>query len=58
MDVVVYGAGVAGAALACWLRQHGFTPTVVERAGGYATGLRGRCWTCWTGWPCWTRSEH
>ncbi|MEN3536766.1 FAD-dependent monooxygenase [Microbispora sp. ZYX-F-249] len=46
MDVLVCGAGVAGAALAYWLRHHGFTPTVVEhapglRAGGYATGLRG-----------------
>ncbi|MEW9555337.1 FAD-dependent monooxygenase [Nonomuraea sp. NPDC050783] len=46
MDVLVCGAGVAGAALAYWLRHHRFTPTVVERApgvrtGGYATGLRG-----------------
>ncbi|TDD49309.1 FAD-dependent oxidoreductase [Nonomuraea terrae] len=46
MDVLVCGAGVAGAALAYWLRHHGFTATVVERtprvrAGGYAAGLRG-----------------
>ncbi|MEV1005644.1 FAD-dependent monooxygenase [Nonomuraea sp. NPDC050202] len=46
MDVLVCGAGVAGPALAYWLRHHGFTPTVVERAprmraGGYAAGLRG-----------------
>ncbi|MEV0622305.1 FAD-dependent monooxygenase [Nonomuraea sp. NPDC050404] len=46
MDVLVCGAGVAGIALAYWLRHHGFTPTVVERAprvraGGYAAGLRG-----------------
>ncbi|MEU4511215.1 FAD-dependent monooxygenase [Nonomuraea wenchangensis] len=46
MDVLVCGAGIAGAALAYWLRHHGFTPTVVERAprvraGGYAAGLRG-----------------
>ncbi|WP_440089561.1 FAD-dependent monooxygenase [Streptosporangium sp. LJ11] len=46
MDVLVCGTGVAGVALAYWLRHHGFTPTVVERAprvrpGGYATGLRG-----------------
>ncbi|QYC42037.1 hypothetical protein Nocox_22165 [Nonomuraea coxensis DSM 45129] len=46
MDVLVCGAGVAGAALAYWLRHHGLTPTVVERApraraGGCAAGLRG-----------------
>ncbi|MET8862929.1 FAD-dependent oxidoreductase [Nonomuraea sp. NPDC004580] len=34
MDVLVCGAGVAGAALAYWLRHHGFIPTVVERAPG------------------------
>ncbi|TXK39999.1 hypothetical protein FR742_10730 [Nonomuraea sp. C10] len=46
MDVLVCGAGVAGAALAYWVLHHGFTPTVVERAprvraGGCAAGLRG-----------------
>ncbi|MGP3960532.1 FAD-dependent monooxygenase [Nonomuraea sp. 3N208] len=46
MDVLISGAGVAGPALAYWLRHHGVTPTVVERAlqvraGGYAVGLRG-----------------
>ncbi|MFB4284161.1 FAD-dependent monooxygenase [Nonomuraea sp. MTCD27] len=46
MDVLISGAGVAGPALAYWLRHHGFTPTVVERAprvraGGYAVGFRG-----------------
>jgi 2-polyprenyl-6-methoxyphenol hydroxylase-like FAD-dependent oxidoreductase len=32
MDVLISGAGVAGPALAYWLRHHGFAPTVVERA--------------------------
>ncbi|MFF7687820.1 FAD-dependent monooxygenase [Streptomyces syringium] len=46
MNVLVSGAGVAGPALAYWLRRHGFTPTVVERAeqvreGGYAVDFRG-----------------
>ncbi|WP_197093413.1 FAD-dependent monooxygenase [Nonomuraea sp. SBT364] len=46
MDVLISGAGVAGHALAYWLRHHGFTPTVVERAprvraGGGAVGFRG-----------------
>ncbi|MEV4833374.1 FAD-dependent monooxygenase [Nonomuraea sp. NPDC049486] len=46
MDVLISGAGVAGPALAYWLRHHGFTPTVVERAprvraGGGVAGLRG-----------------
>lgn len=38
--ILVSGLGVAGATLAYWLRRHGFSPTVVERApapreGGY-----------------------
>ncbi|GAA1761705.1 FAD-dependent monooxygenase [Nonomuraea bangladeshensis] len=46
MDVLISGAGVAGTALAYWLRHHGFTPTVVERAprvraGAGVVGLRG-----------------
>ncbi|MFF4414361.1 FAD-dependent monooxygenase [Streptosporangium sp. NPDC001559] len=46
MDVLISGAGIAGPALAYWLRHHGFTPTVVERtsrvrAGGSAMGFRG-----------------
>ncbi|MFB4272975.1 FAD-dependent oxidoreductase [Nonomuraea sp. GTA35] len=46
MDVLISGAGVAGTALAYWLRHHGFTPTVVERAprmraSGGVVGLRG-----------------
>ncbi|MFI5530825.1 FAD-dependent monooxygenase [Kitasatospora sp. NPDC051853] len=44
--VLISGAGVAGPALAYWLRRHGFVPTVVERApalreGGYAVDFRG-----------------
>lgn len=46
MDVLVAGAGIAGCAAAYWLREHGFTPTVVERApapraGGQTVDLRG-----------------
>ncbi|MFJ3221171.1 FAD-dependent monooxygenase [Kitasatospora sp. NPDC086801] len=45
-DILVSGAGIAGPALAYWLRRHGFSPTVVERApaprpGGQAVDLRG-----------------
>jgi len=44
--VLISGSGIAGPALAYWLRRHGFTPTVVERAaaprtGGYKIDLRG-----------------
>jgi 2-polyprenyl-6-methoxyphenol hydroxylase-like FAD-dependent oxidoreductase len=44
--VLISGAGVAGIALAYWLRRHGLTPTVVERAadirdGGYKIDIRG-----------------
>ncbi|MFI0468222.1 MULTISPECIES: FAD-dependent monooxygenase [Saccharopolyspora] len=46
MDILISGAGIAGPALAFWLRRHGFNPTVVERApairhGGYAIDVRG-----------------
>jgi 2-polyprenyl-6-methoxyphenol hydroxylase-like FAD-dependent oxidoreductase len=48
-EVLVAGASVAGPTLAYWLRRHGFTPTVVERApalraglGGHAVDLFGR----------------
>jgi 2-polyprenyl-6-methoxyphenol hydroxylase-like FAD-dependent oxidoreductase len=45
-DIVISGAGVAGPALAYWLRRYGFHPTVVEvapapRPGGQAIDLRG-----------------
>jgi 2-polyprenyl-6-methoxyphenol hydroxylase-like FAD-dependent oxidoreductase len=45
-NVLISGAGIAGPALAYWLRRHGFTPTVVERAaaprrGGQAVDIRG-----------------
>jgi 2-polyprenyl-6-methoxyphenol hydroxylase-like FAD-dependent oxidoreductase len=47
LNVLISGASVAGPALAYWLRQYGFNPTVVERApalrdGGYAVDFRGR----------------
>lgn len=45
-DILVSGGGIAGAALAYWLRRYGFRPTVVERApaprtGGHAIDIRG-----------------
>ncbi|MFC4529972.1 FAD-dependent monooxygenase [Sphaerisporangium dianthi] len=44
--ILISGAGIAGTALAYWLRRHGFAPTVVERApavreGGYKVDIRG-----------------
>ncbi|MFH8366191.1 FAD-dependent monooxygenase [Streptomyces sp. NPDC018031] len=44
--VLISGASVAGLATAYWLRQHGWAPTVVERApavrtGGHAIDVRG-----------------
>ena len=40
MKILISGAGIAGPSLAFWLREHGFQPTIVERAprlrsGGY-----------------------
>src|ERR1700710_2165197 len=45
-SVLISGAGLAGPALAYWLRRYGFDPTVVERApalreGGYKVDVRG-----------------
>jgi 2-polyprenyl-6-methoxyphenol hydroxylase-like FAD-dependent oxidoreductase len=45
-EILVSGAGIAGAALAYWLREAGFAVTVVERApaprpGGQTVDLRG-----------------
>jgi 2-polyprenyl-6-methoxyphenol hydroxylase-like FAD-dependent oxidoreductase len=44
--ILISGAGIAGPALAWWLRHFGFHPTVVERApgtrhGGHAIDIRG-----------------
>ncbi|MHA6621832.1 FAD-dependent monooxygenase [Pseudonocardia sp. DLS-67] len=44
--ILISGAGIAGPALAFWLRRSGFEPTVLERAsgpraGGNAVDLRG-----------------
>ncbi|NYI89936.1 2-polyprenyl-6-methoxyphenol hydroxylase-like FAD-dependent oxidoreductase [Amycolatopsis endophytica] len=46
MNILISGAGIAGPALAYWLREYGFAVTVVERApalrlGGQAVDLRG-----------------
>ncbi|WP_260478183.1 FAD-dependent monooxygenase [Nonomuraea sp. WAC 01424] len=43
---LISGASIAGTSLAYWLRRHGFTVTVVERApavreGGYKVDIRG-----------------
>jgi 2-polyprenyl-6-methoxyphenol hydroxylase-like FAD-dependent oxidoreductase len=45
-DILISGGGIAGPALAYWLRRYGFDPTVVEQApgprpGGQAVDLRG-----------------
>jgi len=45
-NILISGASIAGPALAYWLRENGFTPTIVERAsslrpGGQAVDLRG-----------------
>src|SRR5262245_12532530 len=44
--VLISGGGIAGPALAFWLRRHGFTPTIVEiaagpRPGGQTVDIRG-----------------
>lgn len=38
MKVLISGAGIAGPCLAYWLRNHGFEPTIVERAPRLRTG--------------------
>ncbi|WP_248961914.1 FAD-dependent monooxygenase [Sphaerisporangium perillae] len=45
-NILISGASIAGTTLAYWLKRHGFTPTVVERApavreGGYKIDIRG-----------------
>ncbi len=45
-SVLISGGGIAGPALAYWLRRHGFTPTIVEiapapRPGGQTVDIRG-----------------
>ncbi|MBA2895499.1 FAD-dependent monooxygenase [Nonomuraea soli] len=45
-NILISGASIAGTTLAYWLREYGFTPTVVERAnevreGGYKVDIRG-----------------
>ena len=38
MKILISGAGIAGPSLAFWLREHGFQPTIVERAPRLRTG--------------------
>jgi 2-polyprenyl-6-methoxyphenol hydroxylase-like FAD-dependent oxidoreductase len=45
-NILISGASIAGPAVAYWLSQYGFKPTVVElapslRSGGYAVDFRG-----------------
>lgn len=45
-NILISGAGIAGPALAYWLKRYGFSPTVVEQApkprtGGYVFHLHG-----------------
>ncbi|MEV5501028.1 FAD-dependent monooxygenase [Nonomuraea fuscirosea] len=49
-NILISGAGIAGTASAYWLRRHGHTVTVVERAsairtGGYKVDIRGAALT-------------
>ena len=37
-SVLISGAGIAGATLAYWLLEHGWTPTIVERAPAFREG--------------------
>lgn len=44
--ILISGAGIAGFTLAYWLRQRGFSPTIIEkhpyvRGGGYRVDVRG-----------------
>lgn len=45
-SILISGAGVAGLALAYWLKRYGFSPTLIEKApslrtGGYKVDIRG-----------------
>ncbi len=37
-NILISGAGIAGPTLAYWLKEHGFCPTIVERAPNFRTG--------------------
>ena len=46
MKILISGAGIAGLTLAYWIKQQGFSPTVIEkhpflRKGGYKVDIRG-----------------
>ena len=45
-NVLISGAGPAGMTLAYWLRRHGFSPTVVERASAPRDGGQAAIWAC------------
>ena len=60
-EILISGAGIAGAAAAYWLREAGFTVTVVERAptprpAGRLLIFAVPAAPWWNGWACWTRS--
>ena len=45
-NILISGAGIAGVALAFWLKKFGFNPTIIEispklREGGYAIDFMG-----------------
>ena len=45
-NILISGAGIAGTALAFWLKKYGFKPTIIEiapklREGGYAIDFMG-----------------
>jgi 2-polyprenyl-6-methoxyphenol hydroxylase-like FAD-dependent oxidoreductase len=45
-SILICGAGIAGPALAYWLKRYGFEPTLIERApslrdGGYMIDVWG-----------------
>jgi 2-polyprenyl-6-methoxyphenol hydroxylase-like FAD-dependent oxidoreductase len=47
MKILISGAGIAGLTAAYWLKRHGFTPSIIERApelltGGYKIDVRGK----------------
>ena len=60
-EILISGAGMAGAAAAYWLREAGYAVTVVERAptprqAGRLLIFAVPVVQSWNGWACWTRS--
>ena len=63
MNVLISGAGIAGATLAFWLRKHGFAPTLVEcaptlRTGGYVIDFWGLGYDIAKEWGCYPTSPE